>query len=329
LTSAQKTGSDGAPLVTAVLACTNFASAAPPSDFDPSTALARGIFEVRTGGDIVPAFAYNAARDETAPIDPYQGGATPLWGVEGTFNSGPTGVSRYLVYGFPLDTGSDVRNTGFELGTLPAGVNVNGLAVGVCASALGAGLTSANLLEHDATEVLLTHNASFCVGHMVANATRGNPLMQRLVQLITPKDAFAQEGRDEFIGGLPSGWSPFKVKNYQASNVPLSFTLQPQNTNVNTLVTVQVSTTGTVAPVVINLTIAGNNGDPTTLEVPDGNGGWTPKASLSAVTVGNVATFTYAYSKAGGYTLTAIGNLGGTDALTQSSISNLFQVKSK
>jgi len=80
----------------------------------------------------------------------------------------------------------------------------------------------------------------------------------------------------------------------------------------------------------VNLTIFGNNGDPTTLVVPDGHGGWTPQAFLSGVTDGlGDVSFTYAYSKAGGYTLQAAGSIGGTFVSTQGALSNLFQVKNK
>ncbi|HVE33961.1 MAG TPA: hypothetical protein VNC18_10395 [Gemmatimonadaceae bacterium] len=330
LTSAQIAGSDGGPLVTNVIACTDLRNTGPGA-FDPSTALASGIFEIRTGGSTVPAFAYSSARGETAPIDPYQGGAVPLWGVEGTWNAGPTGFSRYLVYGYPLPGTGDVRDTGFELGTLPVGVNVNGLAVAVCSSAVNGDLTSANLLEHAGTEVLLTHNATFCAGHMTLGFARPNPVLQRLVQLITPKVAIAQTRDDEFIGGLPSGWSPFKVKHYANSGVGLTFLQQPANDTVYHLVTVKVQlVNNTGAPVVVTLTIAGNNGDPTTLVTQDGSGNWNPQPFLTAVTDGSgIATFVYGYSKAGGYTLTASGSIGGTFVSTQSVLSNLFQIKNK
>jgi len=329
LTSAQKSGSDGGPLVNNVIACTDLRNTL-PNNFDPSAALARGIFEIRgAGASTDPAFAYNGARDETVPIDAYQGGAAPLWGIEGTW---PT-TGRYLVYGWPLGAGSDVRDDGFELGRLPTSVDVNGLAVAICASAVNSGLTDASLLEHNGTEILLTHNASFCSGHLfVSNATRMSPTMQRLVQLITPKVAIAQSREDEFIGGLPSGWSPFKVHHYANTTSALSFTVQPQNTNVYTLQTITVHTAGTSnAPVVVTLTIFGNNGDPTTIVVPDGHDGWTPKPFLSGVTDGVTGdvSFTYAYSKAGGYTLQAAGSIGGTFVSTQSALSNLFQIKNK
>ena len=324
LTSAQKSGSDGGPLVNNVIACTDLRNTL-PNNFDPSLALARGIFEIRgDGASTDPAFAYNGLRDETAPIDPYQGGAAPLWGIEGAW---PT-TGRYLVYGYPLGAGSDVRVDGFELGRLPTTINVNGLAVAVCASAVDAGLTTANLLEHNSTDVLLTHNASFCTGHMFVGAARTNPVMQRLVELLTPKVAIAQS-RDEFIGGLPDGWSPFKVKHFTNSSAGLTFSLQPGNTNVNTAVHVEVTAAGTTAPVVVTLSIFGNNGDPTTLEVSDGHDGWIPKPFLTAVTVNGVASFDYAYSKAGGYTLQATGSIGGTFVSTQSTLSNLFQIKNK
>src|SRR5678809_522218 len=333
LTSAQKAGSDGGPLVTGVIACTDLRNTQ-PTNFDASAALAGGIFEIRQGGSTVPAFAYKAARDEAAPIDPYQGGAAPLWGIAGTWYNGPGGATdRYLVYGYPLygdgiPVSTDVRQTGFELGRLPTTVSVAGLAVAVCASAVDAGLTTANLLQHNDSEVLLTHNASFCTGHMYANAARANPVIQRLVDLITPKVAIAQS-RDEFIGGLPDGWSPFKVKNFSNSGTSLTFSQQPGNTNVYTPVHVEVTAGGTGAPVVVTLTIAGNNGDPTTLVLPDGHNGWNPVPFITAITDGGVAKFDYAYSKAGGYTLTATGSIGGTFVATGSTISNLFQIKNK
>jgi hypothetical protein len=336
-TSGQKAGSDGGPLVTAVIACTDLRNTT-PTNFDPSAALARGIFEIRgTDANAPAAFAYNAARDETAPIDPYQGSAVPLWGIEGTWptTTGQTGIDRYIVYGYPLAAGSDVRDTDFELGRLPTTVDVNGLAVAVCSSAVAPGQTQVNLLVHNSTDILLAHNASFCIGHLTANATSTHSLMQRLVRLVTPKDAFAQDSRDEFIGGLPSGWSPFHVGHFANTNSALSFSLQPGNNNVNTLDTVKVTVIGTTAPVVVTLTIAGNNGDPTTLEVPDGAGGWTAKPFLTAVSnadgvaTSSVATFIYAYSKAGGYTLNAAGSLGGTSVAAQSALSNLFQIKNK
>jgi len=328
LTSAQNAGSDGAPLVTSVLACTNFASLPFPTNFDASTAIARGIFEVRTSGSTTPAFAYSYARDETNPIDPYQGGAVPLWGVEGTWPAGPTGFTRYLVFGYPLGTDTDVRNTGFELGTFPA-VNVNGLAVAVCASAVDASLTTANLLLHSTDDILLTHNAAFCANHMTASTMRSNSVMQRLVRLITPKIAIAQERDAEFIGGLPSGWSPFHVNHYTNTNSSLTFSEPPGNTNVYTEIEVQVTAAlAQTTPVVVTLTVFGNNGQPTSIVVLE-NGQWVSKPSISATTVGGVATFHYGYSKAGGYTLQATGSLGGTAVSTPSVLSPLFQIKNK
>jgi hypothetical protein len=268
--------------------------------------------------------------------------ASPRWGAEPLAgNTWPTTGSDYLVYGYPT-TGTNKATDGFELGTLPPGVinagttASNPINVGICAPTTGVdanGKPAANLLVHTLTngkEILPLVKLAFCSQNVSTNTSASwfTRLASGVKTYFSPAIAFAQDGGDLFIGGLPSGWSPFQSQLFAASDVTLSFDGgQPGNTTTNSPpITVQVTAASatTLPPLNVRLTIAGNHGTPSFLI----NGADTTD-HVDAPVVNGVATFSFGFTKAGGYTLTATGFLGGGAVATAPALSVLFQVQNK
>jgi hypothetical protein len=328
LTSAQGGTADaGGLFVNDVVGCTTLVPPT-PDDFDAAAALGRGIFEVRGDAPAAPAaLAYNATRGSSL----LTGAASPLWGVEGTWPASPLlpTNNRYLVYGYPKGTSSDVRVTGFELGTLPTTVNVKGLTVGVCSAPVTSNGTTANLLVHSATNILLLQGTHFCVGHIAMGESPVGAFARRLASLLSPRSLFAQSSFDG-IGGLPDGWSPFTLGSYVGSDITLHFDVQPSNgtvnTNISPIVTVSATRAGglPVPPVVVTLAIYGNNGTPAFII---NNIATTTSDGVNSV---GIAKFdTLQFTKAGGYTIIATGSVGGAPVGTQSVLSALFNIKNQ
>jgi len=331
LTSAADGAATGGAFVDAVLACASFAGSI-PTTFVASSSLGSGIFAVTPSG-AVEAFAGSAGGSAVR--------ASPRWGAEPlSLNTWPSG-SDYLVYGYPTN-GTDATG-GFELGTLPPGVvtetGSNLIKVGICSATTVTDAngkpTAANLLVHNGSEILSLANLAFC--SQTASTNTGSSWFARLASGVksyfSATTAFAQ-GDNQFIGGLPSGWSPFQPKQFAASNVTLGFSVQPVDTKISLTSTVQVTATPaagtTLPPLNLVLTIAGNNGTPAFFNDLNGHS----VSSLTAAAVPNgdgtaTATFTFGYTKAGGYTLASTGYLGGGAVATAPAISALFQVQNK
>jgi hypothetical protein len=328
LTSATVGAGAGATFVDAVLACASWANSIPAS-FNASAALGSGIFSVSPSG-AVEAFVGTSAGNAVA--------ASPRWGAEPvTGNTWPAGP--YLVYGYPA-VGTDPSG-GFELGTLPAGQVTESsghlIQVGICTATTVVDAngkpTAANLLVHNGSEILALVPLRFCNSQPIlgSNATSWfTRLASGVKSYFSPASAWAQDGGDNFIGGLPSGWSPFQPKLFAASDDTLSFFVQPVNTTTGSLpITVQVKAVSgtTLPPLNVRLTIAGNHGTPAFLTQSG-----TSTDHLDASTDANgIATFTFGFTKAGGYTLTATGYLGGSGGVvaTSPALSALFQVQNK
>lgn len=324
-------GAAGGKFVLDVVGCM---SVGPVEDsFKPDLALANGVFEVETGGNA-------AALAEVASAGHATVAANPLWGTEPNGNWGRAGVPAYLVYGYPL--GADVTASGFEMGTLPHSISrpplvdqspANLFRVGLCIPAANGNLTAANRLIHNNAIVtglldpLSTQDqgASFCAGHVAAvtHSTWLQRFASNALSLITPKSAFAMQGFDLGIGGLPDGWSPIVPNAIPGSSVGLSFTTQPQNTFADSLFTVVVhvsDSTGPVPGVTVTLSVDNNHGVPAGAIISGGNPSGTTDVS------GNV-TITIAVGKAGGFILAANGSW--TGVATQTALSNQFQVQNK
>ncbi len=343
------TADQGAAFVLAVLGCI---SVGPIADsFHPADVLGRGIFEVRTSGSSEgPAVAFTAlTAGSTLP-------AVPEWGAERSSSSAvwpsvagtaPLASNRYLVYGYPL--GASVAADGFELGTLPHAnsttevfdprVNISGdpLAVGICTSSsiTVGGKQAVQLLVHDGLEILNLHSLNFCSQSFTLQTPSSwiRSLPGRLLALARPTTLFAQDdGLDSKAGGLPSGWTPFTLESFINSDYTLTFNPQPVNTKLSNTagipigVVVSAALGATTPPMNVRLTIANNSGQPAFLTVPPST---TPVDHVDAQVVNGVASFQIGFTKAGGYTLTAVGFIGGGSGRTPAKISNLFNVKNQ
>src|SRR5262249_15579800 len=200
--------------------------------------------------------------------------ASPRWGVEPGNGHWPA-AGDFLVYGYPT-AGTDASN-GFELGTIPAGtINAgttatNPINVGICSATtivVNGQPSAANLLVHNGNEILPLVKLGFCSQSASADVSRSwfASLTSKMTSLFSPSLAYAQDAGDLFIGGLPSGWSPFKKQTFQAADVALSYTEQPVDTKVSSTIEVKVSASAaantTLPPQNIVLTIFGNHGTP-------------------------------------------------------------------
>ena len=306
--------------------------------FKPDLALASGVFEVRGGSadDTGPTLALNASPNIQATE------VSPRWGAEPqtllNWSRSAATYGRYLVYGYPL--GTDVRSDGFELGTLPDGVSNPGVPgelfrVGLCIAPTNS-TGQANRLLHQSAVVTDVSNpgngeiqgTNFCVGQPLS-ATSANwlkALASRVVSFVSPNLAFAEGFTYDGIGGLPDGWSPFDPSAITAGNVVLKFGPLPANAVANVDFTIivnaassELSGSGAVPGVLVNLSIAGNSGDPADAVLYG-------DTSVATDQYGD-ATFTVHVGKAGGYTLAAAGKLSGLD--TKSATSGVFNVKNQ
>src|SRR5690349_6120284 len=103
------TAAAGGKLVLDVIACMSVGTV-PLDTFDPTAALAGGIFEVRgnsegtTANPVPAATAWNLSTGTAATP------TVPLWGVEPVALWARTGAPRYLIYGYPLS--ADVTTDG-------------------------------------------------------------------------------------------------------------------------------------------------------------------------------------------------------------------------
>ena len=329
LTSSAGGATDGANFVDAVLGCASFASSI-PSTFNASLSLGSGIFAVS------PTASVEAMANSSVP-------PATRWGAEPGSAGWPSGT--YLVYGYPKAPSFDVTIDGFELGTLPpdqinpGNTGTNPIDVGICKKTTvfdnNNKPVAANLLVHNGNEILPLVKLAFCDTPFTVSATTSwfGALASRLTAYFSATTAFAQDGGDTYIGGLPSGWSPIQPQTFTASNVALSYSQPPLDTKTSATVTVKVlatpAATTTLPPLNVRLTIFGNNGTPAFFRYL---GNSVDHIDVAAVPNGDgtaTATFTYGYTKAGGYTLIATGYLGGGIVATAGALSPLFNVQNK
>jgi hypothetical protein len=339
-TSAQGgTSAAGGALTNDLLGCMNVGPV--PDSFNPAAALASGIYEVRGGAsdNAGPALAQIASAGQKSA-------ASPLWGIEpvtawgARFNGAAT---RFLVYGAPLannfgepaSVSGNAAVTGFDVSTIPAmpglalvdgnGATLN-VRVGICIDPVTGSVQ--NRLLHQGTfgtTILQLDAPAFC-GSVASNriAPSGGllaSLARGVLALVTPAPAYAFAFGG--VGGIPSGLSPFGPVQVDASTVQLTFTQQPSNGSISAPISPPVAVKATTAAgspiggVEIVITVQGNNG--INAFVTDS----------SAVTDElGIATFPdLKVTKAGGYTVRAVGQIGGS--ATMSVISNLFNVKNQ
>lgn len=339
LTSATTNGSFGSVFVIDVLRCISDLSVNPavritvPDDFITHAAavLNSGIWEIRgpSATSAAPALGKVVSNLVTPNA---RGFGTPGWGVESS--TGTWFSTQHAVYAYPTSTttllGPTSINTndalggsydGFELGTVPEDVvDHSNLRVGVCLQANGAlSDGSVNRLVHNNNEILVNSSPSaLCTTYStgVASAVRATTtwyanLMQRATALFRPSILYAQ---DDFIGGLPSGWSPFSYGAVNAGAITLSFVAAPPpNTDTltaNTAIVKATVTNGTdtagVPGVIVTISISGNSGQAGGATFQNGT------TSVTGTTDKNgLASITYIMGKAGGYTLTTTGTFDG------------------
>jgi hypothetical protein len=335
----------GGTLATQAAVCGGLASdAAGPTDFDPASALQFGIFAVMQATQLSAfVLAYNGPRGS----DPYQGAASPIWGIEGVWPAGNTlgTETRYLVYGYPIDPTNSAAAP-FELGTIPASFDASSpfgaMTVAECINSV-ASSTEANLFHHNsATNILALRGAGFCVGHVASAASSLQMLGRRLAALLSPKPAFAQFGFSG-TGGGDGSWGTWDIDTYSGSNISIAFgsTLtSPQYTGTPVQVTVNVSsTTSPLPPVNVRLTIIGNHGDPTgfyacTSLQPSSCDTSKLLFNLDVMTAASAgstssATFYFEFAKAGGTDVHADGYVGGSTVKAGSADLPQVQVQNK
>ncbi len=166
--------------------------------------------------------------------------------------------------------------------------------------------------------------------HASANAASTSwfaALRARAATLFAPTPAFAQSLCDvdcSFggVGGLGSEWSPFGSTLINIASVTLTYDQQPSGGFVNTNDTVKVhARTGTndLPGMTVTITITGNNGLPANVS-----------GNVAVTDANGVATFNnLQFTKAGGYTIQAVGTMGTDPTQTQAVISQLFNIKNQ
>jgi hypothetical protein len=317
-----------------------------PPDFTTaghdSLALSVGIFEVRAAGDDATGAGAALAIYKATPTSA-RSATPPGWGVEPNPTAAPPSwpTGPFLVYSYPTNligafvssaTPIDFNYNAFEMGKIPASTPVSGLLVGVCYSSV-TGTTVANRLTHSNSQIFTNVQPTFCPA-TVASLNSSSfflSMVQRAARWLSPSLAYAQQDAF-FIGGLPDGWSPFTAGALVGTSIQPSFNKQPANTVVGAADSVTVLVTVNSVPVpsvAIVLTIANNSGSPAGaifVSAPIGTTGTFTSTTPGGTTddKGLVKIY-FSVGKAGGYTLTAAGNLD--VVATSSATSKLFNVK--
>ena len=314
-----------------------------------------GIWEIRNGGSTVGGPAAGKNKQGTV-----RALGSPTWGVERATTSTPwPGTITYAIIGYPIkdanplltnaqqiDQSDDLAATyqaetptspwpfnAFELQTLPttAVTDHSTLRVGICVqNNATTNDGSVYYLVHNDAELLPNSNPAALCALTVANGLTGpwyNRLAQGAARFFKPGVLFAKVDDGDFIGGLPSGWSPQGAGQLDASKVTLTITTQPRN-NVrdstdNSLV-VTATITGSITPVpgvnITGLTVLNNQGAPAGAVIVQGS------TNLPETTDhdGN-ATVHFKIGKPGAYYIVVTSNLDGGAIASPTSIK--FNVK--
>ena len=129
--------------------------------------------------------------------------------------------------------------------------------------------------------------------------------------MLKPGTLFAEEDSRDFIGGLPSGWSPQGAGALAVSQVSVNITTQPKNNvadSTNNTLGVTATLTGTTTPVpdvsVDSITVLNNQGQPA--------GAVVLKTTLSDITDGSgKLTVTFQIGKPGAYYIVVWSSVDG------------------
>jgi hypothetical protein len=233
-----------------------------------------------------------------------------------------------------INTNGTGTYNGFELGTIPDATPKTGLRVGVCYQSTTNGNT-ANRLIHNNSEILVnsTPGALCTMPSPVASTDSRSWYVRALARaatLLVPADAHAMQGGD-FIGGLPSSWSPFASGALLGSNIaptfvcpanaPLCVATQPNDAVVGGTVhsAVNVSINGIPVPgIELTIAIDNNQGAPAGAVITGG-------AIKDTTDANGNATFDITIGKPGGYIVAVGGNLTGIP--TAGALSATFHIK--
>jgi len=304
------TPTDGSNFANSVLGCMVVTGYSGPIDF--TSAFGPGIFEVRDGSGNSPVTSH--LRDNGASA----------FGAEPSTGNWPL-AGKTLFYGGLLDLPTLGNETAagdnFELSTLPSGLTFSPeIKVGVCT------LTDPNgrvlhLHASDPGVILPPVSAlSFCPVTSVSTPG-GSSLFasaaNRLASWFAPAAANAAATKAFKLGGggtgLVGGLSKIGPVTYTST---MQWVVKPGNTSR--------SANPQFTPVVTvrNGSVGGNNlqGATITLIVSTNNGSFTITGNTAVTNAAGIATFpNLKISKPGGYTMTAVSELGG-------SISTFFNI---
>jgi hypothetical protein len=278
----------------------------PPTDFTEALG-ATGLFAVRDGTVGYAVVAHHFGTDGKPTT------GAPLYGAEPTGATWPL-AQKTLFYGHVLTTTTIADETPagtvFELTTWPANLTfVPEIRTGVCT----VGDATARILHAHAGDpaVILPPAGlpSFCTNPPPLWASRSGfgSVMDLAASWFTPRPLYAaMPAFDDGGGGLVSGLSEIGPVIYTSV---VSYTVAPQNTTVSA----NPQFTPTVA--VLDTTSNGNplKGVTITLNVVGNNGSFNITGNVAVTDASGVATFPNLHiDKAGGYTVTAVSEVGGS-----------------
>ena len=301
-----------------------------------------GIWEIRTGGTLGAAAA---GKDKEGGVRSF---GSPIWGVEpASVTTNWPGSVTYAVFGYPTTVGSPLLTAptnidqnddlgqgatsayqvagtwpfnAFELGTAPATAvaDHSSLRVGICYTNNPAGDGSVNFLVHNNNELVPASSPTQLCNLTQASAdapSRWYALVHNTLAFFRPTLLFAQD--DNFIGGLPSGWSPFGPGAVTASGVTLKVTTQPKNnvadsTDNSLVVTSTLTGTNPLVTVphvkVDSIVVFNNSGTPAGAVIVTGS---TNLPVFTSTDGTGTATVHFAIGKPGGYSIVVWGSVDG------------------
>jgi hypothetical protein len=341
LTAAAPNALNNGVLAVDVLRCvSDLSSGTPPAQvtipqafLDNATLiLSSGIFDVRGGAAVNSGPALGKVTDASSHLRAF---GAPRWGVEAVDGTTWFGT-QHLVFGYPTLVGLPILGSksidgndilggtynAFELSSVPTETSHSGLRVGACVKQnLTSGDGTVNRLVHNNNEILINSAPLFMcdpsLQALLPSSSWFASAAQRVAAFFSVSNAYAD---DDFIGGLPSGWSPFEYGPVNAGNIVLSSIIAPANTTVSTAPQDSVvvfagvpnpdptkASVG-VPGVTVTISIVGNSGQSAGATFDNG------LTTKSGVTDANGrVTIKYGIGKAGGYTINTTGTFDGNN----------------
>jgi len=301
-TPVKGTPAQGSALVNAVLSCMSVTGYAAPIDFAPALGPS-GLFAVRDGSMSTPVVSRLVI------------GGAPSFGAEPSSGNWPI-TGKVLFYGVKLSVTDLAKETPagdvFELTTLPTGLTFNpAIRTGVCE------LDDPNaqiLHKHSGDPAVILAPAglpSFCPAQTGARQTTSSFALaaRQVVDWLAPQTAQASTMAMPAFGGggggLVSGLSEIGPVSFTST---VAFVVRPRNTKrsanpqfVPTVTVRNVSTNGNAI-----------QGSLITISVAVNNGSFTITGNTAVTNAAGIATFpNLKIDKPGGYTATAVSDVGG------------------